>query len=268
MLIREPSVAGQFYPANADALRREIAGFQIKPSSLLKAKAVLVPHAGYIYSGEVAGKVFSSIELPHRIVMLGPNHTGMGVPLALAPEDAWRTPMGVAMSDAEFNRLLKKECPELKEDASAHRREHALEVQLPFIQTLQPQFQFSAVCVGTDEYSVLETLGHALARAAQTIGGSTLLIASSDMTHYESAEAAARQDRWAIDQILELNPEGLYRTVLENSISMCGFAPAVAVLIACRDLGATAGQLIDYTNSGEASGDYGQVVAYAGIAIA
>jgi AmmeMemoRadiSam system protein B len=233
----------------------------------LEAKAVLVPHAGYIYSGGVAGKVFSSIKIPNRIVLLGPNHTGMGAPLALAPEDAWRTPLGIAMADSELNRLLMKNCPELKEDASAHRREHGLEVQLPFIQAQESNFQFSAICIGTAEYHMLESLGHALARSIQAIGGSTLLVASSDMTHYESAEAAARQDQWAIDQVLALNPKWLYHTVLENSISMCGFAPTVAVLIACRDLGATSGQLIEYTNSGEASGDYSQVVAYAGIVI-
>ncbi len=267
MLIREPSVAGQFYPADSNTLRQAVTSLQNKPKSLIEAKAVVVPHAGYIYSGGVAGKVFSSVRLPDRIILLGPNHSGRGESLALAPEGAWRTPLGAVAVDAEINQLLMKECPQLKEDAAAHYREHALEVQIPFIQVLQPGFRFSAICIGTVEYSSLEALGHGMAKVVQSINGSALLVASSDMTHYESADTAARQDRFAIDQILNINPEGLYRVVIEKDISMCGFAPTVAILVACRDLGATAGRLIEYTNSGAASGEYRHVVSYAGLAI-
>jgi MEMO1 family protein len=267
MLIREPSVAGQFYPADSNELRRTVNAFFRKPESLLEARAVIVPHAGYIYSGSVAGKVFSAVHLPDRIILLGPNHSGWGESLALAPESLWRTPLGTVSVDAEINRGLLMECPDLKEDATAHRREHALEVQFPFIQALQPGFRFSAICVGTTAYSELDLLGHALAKAVHSTDSPVLLIASSDMTHYEPADTAATQDRYAIDRILAIDPEGLYRVIGEKDISMCGFAPTVAVLIACRDLGATTGKLIEYTHSGEASGDYRRVVAYAGIAL-
>jgi MEMO1 family protein len=267
MLIREPSVAGQFYPASSNELQRTVEAFFQKAGSLLEAKAVVVPHAGYVYSGPVAGKVFSAVHIPEKIILLGPNHSGRGESLALSPEGAWRMPQGIVAVDPEMNRALLAECPNLREDAAAHSREHSLEVQIPFIQALQAEFGFSAICVGTVKYSMLEALGHGMARSILSAGRPVLLVASSDMTHYESADFAASQDRLAIDRILAVDPEGLYKVVLEKDISMCGFAPTVAVLVACRDLGAVSGRLIDYSNSGAASGDYDRVVAYAGIAL-
>ncbi len=264
---REPAVAGRFYPDDPGELRETIASYLTRPQSLLDAKAVLVPHAGYVYSGSVAGEVFSSVRLPRRILLLGPNHTGRGGELALAPPGDWVTPLGTVAVDGVLNRALAAECPDLREDAGAHRYEHSLEVQLPFLQVLQPELRFSAICIRQMDYPTLETLGHAMARAIGSLNEPVLLIASSDMTHYESKESAAEQDRLAIDRILALDPEGLYGVVLDRDITMCGFAPAVAVLIACRDMGASSGRLIRYTNSGEASGDYDRVVAYAGIAV-
>jgi MEMO1 family protein len=264
---RQATVAGQFYPGDPAELRRTIGSFIRKPESVLEAKAVIVPHAGYVYSGSVAGEVFSAISLPHRIILLGPNHTGRGSALALAPAGVWHTPLGAARIDEELNRTLRAECPELSEDSLAHRSEHSLEVQIPFIQMLQPDFRFSAIILRTVDYSLLETLGHAMARVIRSLKEPVLLVASSDMTHYETAKEAARQDQFAIDRILAIDPKGLHQIVMEKDISMCGFAPAVSVLAACNDLGASTGKLIRYTNSGEASGDYGRVVAYAGIAV-
>jgi MEMO1 family protein len=264
---REAVVAGQFYPANPKELRATIGSFVRKPGSLLDAKAVVVPHAGYIYSGAVAGEVFSSVRLPDRVILLGPNHTGRGAALALAPAGEWQMPLGAVEVDAEMNRDLRAECPELQEDATAHRFEHSLEVQIPFIQMLQPRFRFCAICIRTIDFSLLESLGQAMAKVIRACKEPVLLVASSDMTHYETKEDAARQDKFAIDHILAVDPVGLYRTVLDRDITMCGFAPTVAVLTACRDLGASKGQLIRYTNSGETSGDFNRVVAYAGMAI-
>ena len=264
---REAVVAGQFYPGDPEELREVIGTFVCKPESVLEAKAVVVPHAGYVYSGAVAGQIFSTVHLPHRIILLGPNHTGRGEPLALAPSGTWHMPLGKARIDEEMNQYLLKELSGLKEDSLAHRNEHSLEVQIPFIQVLQPDFRFSAICVRSIDYAALEALGHAMARAIRSLREPVLLVASSDMTHYETAEEASRQDKLAIDRILAVDPGGLYKTVIEKDITMCGFAPAAAVLVACRDLGASAGRLIRYTNSGEASGDYRRVVAYAGIAV-
>jgi hypothetical protein len=267
MLTREAAVAGQFYPGTPGELRKTVESFIQKPESTLEAKGVLIPHAGYIYSGPVAGKVLSSVRLPNRFIILGPNHTGRGTALSLAPEGAWRTPLGIASICTKMNRELIKACPLVKEDALAHRNEHCLEVQIPFLQVLHPDFEFSAICVGTADYASLESLGHAMANVIRSTREPVLLVASSDMTHYETADAAAKQDQFAIDRILAIDPRGLYEAVIEKDISMCGFAPMVAVLIACSDLGATSGRLIQYTNSGEASGDFRRVVAYAGIAV-
>lgn len=267
MQTREAAYAGQFYPGFPDELRKEVKSFLQTGEPLLDAKGILVPHAGYIYSGAVAGKVFSSVNLPKRFIILGPNHTGRGVPLALSPANKWRTPLGVVPVDTELNQKLLKACPQLREDSSAHQDEHCLEVQIPFLQVLKPGCRFSAICVRTADFAALESLGHAMARVVRDEAEPVLLVASSDMTHYEDADTAARQDRFAIDQMLALDPAGLYRVILENDITMCGFAPAVSVLVACADLGASSGTLIQYTHSGVVSGDYDRVVAYAGIAL-
>jgi MEMO1 family protein len=265
--MREATVAGQFYPDDPNKLRKTIESYIHNAATVTEAKGIVVPHAGYIYSGQTAGAVFSSITLPKRIIILCPNHTGRGAALALAPSGDWLMPLGAAFIDSEMNETLLREYSGLQEDASAHRQEHAIEVQLPFIQVLQPDFHFSAICVRTIEYTILEALGHAMARTIQSLHEPVLLIASSDMTHYVTAEEASKQDHFAIDHMLKLDPAGLHQTVLEKRITMCGFAPTVAVLVACKDLGAESGELIRYTNSGEASGDYRRVVAYAGIVV-
>ncbi len=267
MAAREAVVAGQFYSGDPGELRRIVGSFILKPESMLEARAVVVPHAGYIYSGSVAGEVFSSVSLPKRIILLGPNHTGRGAALALAPAGAWHMPLGTAWIDSDMNHSLMAEYPALQEDSLAHRSEHSLEVQIPFLQVLQPDFRFSAICVRTIDYSALDTLGRAMARVIRALGEPVLLVASSDMTHYETAEDASKQDRFAIDRMLAVDPRGLHQVVMEKNITMCGFAPTVAALTACRDLGASTGRLIRYTNSGVVSGDYSSVVAYAGIAV-
>ena len=266
-MIREPAVAGRFYPGNPSKLLREIESYLSAPESLLDAKAIVAPHAGYIYSGAVAGAVFSAVKLPRRFIILGPNHTGMGAPLALAPAGDWRTPLGLASVDAELNRCLLEECPMLREDRAAHSREHSLEVQIPFLQARLDEFRFAAICVGTADYTTLEALGHALARVVRTAAKPVLIVCSSDMNHFESAEIATVKDRLAIERVLALDARGLFNVVRDENITMCGFAPAVAALIAGRDLGAVSGKLVRYSNSGEISGDYGSVVGYAGLAI-
>lgn len=266
-MIREPVVAGQFYTADPAALLREIQSYLPPPEPPLPAKALIAPHAGYMYSGPVAGAVYRAVRLAPRVIVLGPNHTGRGAPLSLYPDGEWRTPLGVVAVDHDLNERLQKECPGLQQDRVAHAREHSLEVQLPFLQVLAPGFRFSGICVGTADYSALETLGHALARVIRSVEDPVLVVCSSDMNHFESAEIAARKDRMAIEKIQQVDARGLYRVVLDEDISMCGFAPAVSALTACSDLGASAGHLIRYANSGDVSGDYERVVGYAGLAI-
>ncbi|HYK88098.1 MAG TPA: AmmeMemoRadiSam system protein B [Acidobacteriota bacterium] len=266
-MIREPAVAGQFYPANPASLRRVLESLLETHEPLLEARAVVAPHAGYVYSGAVAGAVYGSVKLPKRVIILGPNHTGRGIPLSLYPSGEWRTPLGLVAIDARMNDLLLEGCAGLHEDRAAHMREHSLEVQIPFLQALVPEFTFSAICVGTGDFASLDALGHAIALGIQSLGESVLIVASSDMTHYEPAEAAREKDRLAIDKVIAVDPRGLHDVVIERDISMCGFAPAVSALTACRDLGASSGKLIRYSNSGEVSGDYDRVVGYAGMAV-
>ncbi len=267
-MIREPSVAGQFYPGNPSRLLRDIESYMGDSPPSLKASAAVSPHAGYVYSGGVAGAVFGSIRLPNRFIILGPNHTGMGTSLALAPEGEWRTPLGLAGIDAELNRRLLEECPHLREDRLAHVREHSIEVQVPFLQARVRSFSFAAICVGTADYAVLEKLGKALARVIRSVSDPLLIVCSSDMNHYESAEIGSRKDHLAIEKIVALDARGLYDVVQEKNITMCGFAPAVASITACAELGAGCGKLIRYANSGEVNGDFSSVVGYAGLALA
>jgi AmmeMemoRadiSam system protein B len=266
-MIREPVVAGQFYPADPGVLLQAVKAYLEPSPDLVEAMAVVAPHAGYIYSGPVAGAVFGAARLPRCFVLLGPNHTGRGTLLGLSPSGTWRTPLGHATVDASLNQLLLKEIPGLSEDRASHAWEHSLEVQLPFLQARVPELRFAAICVGTGSYDVLESLGHGLARVVRSWPEPVLIVSSSDMNHYESAEVGSKKDHSAIERVLAVDPRGLYDVVHAKDISMCGFAPTVATLIACRDLGASAGQLIRYSNSGAASGDYDRVVGYAGMAV-
>jgi len=266
-MLREPVVAGYFYSDQPEELHDKITAYFQASQPSLKPKAVICPHAGYIYSGAVAGAVFGMLDVPEHVIIMGPNHTGRGAELSIYPEGNWRTPLGSVSIDKEMTDRLIEECPLLCPDRLAHLEEHSVEVQIPFLQARAPAFRFSAICVGISRFSKLEELGHALARVARSMPEPPLLVVSSDMNHYESAQVAYHKDHEAIQQVLEVNPEGLHRTVIEKEISMCGFAPAVAALVACRDLGASKGILIRYSNSGDVSGDHHSVVGYAGMAV-
>ena len=271
--IRPPAVAGRFYPADARELQSEIEIFtrapeMEAPETKIRALGCVVPHAGYVYSGGVAGSVFRKLQLPARYVILCPNHTGRGEPLAIMSQGAWHTPLGDAQVDEDLADALKARFPLLTEDEAAHRFEHALEVQLPFLQVLHPEFRFVPITVGTGQFEVLSALGTVIATVVKESGESVLVIASSDMNHYESDSVTRVKDRRAIDQILALNPRGLFDVVREGNISMCGYGPTVAMLTAALKLGASKAELIGYATSGDVSGDRDMVVGYAGIAIA
>lgn len=270
--IRESAVAGRFYPASAQRLRAEIQSYitppaEAEPESKIRAVACVVPHAGYVYSGHVAGAVYRRLELPQRVIILCPNHTGMGEPLAIMSRGAWRTPLGDAPIAEELAAELMVHMPLLSEDAEAHRSEHALEVQLPFLQVLDPDFQFVPIAVGTGNFEVLSALGVTIANVLAKQSDRVLIIASSDMNHYENDAVTRVKDQRAIDQLLGLDPRGLYDVVRDGKISMCGYGPAVIMLTAAKKLGAYQAELIRYATSGDVSGDKDMVVGYAGIAI-
>jgi len=265
--VRLPAVAGRFYPGGAEQLRAEVAEYTQVSGEKLAALGCIVPHAGYMYSGHVAGAVFARLELPRRYIILCPNHTGRGEPLAVMSEGRWETPLGEARVDGELASALKAAFPLLCEDAEAHRDEHALEVQLPFLQNLLPDFSFVPIAIGTSRYDVLEQLGVAIAAVLGGQNEPVLVVASSDMNHYDSDEITRIKDRRALDRILELDPRGLYDVVTKQQVTMCGFGPAIAMLTAAKQRGATSAQLIKYATSGDISGDRALVVGYAGVAV-
>jgi hypothetical protein len=196
-----------------------------------------------------------------------PNHTGQGHALAMMAEGAWKTPLGAVPVDEELARGLQQRFPAMQEDAAAHRAEHAAEVELPFLQLRQPELRFLPIALGTSRFEVLEQLGKALADLIAEQKEPVLIVASSDMNHYESDAVTRVKDHRAIEKILTLDPRGLYDVVTQQDISMCGFGPAVAMMTAARQLGAKSAELVKYATSGDVSGDRDMVVGYAGVVV-
>jgi len=257
---RNPAVSGQFYPGTASGLSRALLQLTREVEEPEPAIGVVSPHAGYVYSGAVAGELFSSVRVPGRAVIFCPNHTGVGEDAAIMSHGAWRMPWGDVPIDEELAARLETACPLLREDASAHSREHSIEVQLPFLHRFRPDVRIVPVALG--HLSLEECVADAIAGDPER----PLLVASSDMSHYVPDAVAREKDRLAIDRMLVLDPEGLFATVRTERISMCGVLPATVVLFAARRLGATSARLIRYATSGDVSRDLEQVVGYAGLA--
>jgi hypothetical protein len=267
--VRHPAVAGRFYPRDPNQLRDEVRRFLAQSSEKpVRAIGCIVPHAGYMYSGHVAGAVLACLEIPQLCLVLCPNHTGVGRALAIVSEGAWETPLGDVPIDRPFAAALKQRCPLLHEDSSAHRSEHAAEVELPFLQILQPNLKIVPIALGTGQFEPLEQLGEAIADVIAAQDGPVLIVASSDMNHYESDAITRVKDHTAIQPILALDARALYDTVTQQHITMCGFGPAVTMLTAAKKLGAIAAELVKYATSGDVSGDRDMVVGYAGIIVA
>lgn len=266
---RNPAVAGQFYPATPDTLAAMVNELmpELDPAQRKAALAVIVPHAGYIYSGGVAGQTFAQIEIPEAVIILGPNHHGRGAPLALMRDTGWAMPMGRVAMNQVLAELILKWAPAVVADEEAHRFEHSLEVQLPFLQARQPALQIAPIVVSHLTFAECQATGQGLAQAIKEFGRPVLLVASTDMTHYEARRAATVKDHLALARITALDPRGLYETVMGRNITMCGIMPTTIVLAAALASGATKAELVSYTDSGAASGDLEQVVGYAGLIV-
>ena len=279
--VRTPAVAGRFYPGRAGELLREVREFTSTSNTpvatgRIAAIGCVVPHAGYIYSGGVAGAVYSRLKIPGRCVILCPNHTGKGRPLAIMANTTWQTPLGELAADADMGARLLRRFPALQEDSAAHRAEHAIEVQLPFLQALRPDLKIVPIAIGTSNFDVLRGLGEGLAGVIADRHEEdrhpedqekTLIIASSDMNHYESDEITRVKDHKAIERVLAMDARGLWEVVMNEDITMCGFGPTIVMLTAAKILGATSATLVKYATSGDVSGDYESVVGYAGIIV-
>lgn len=263
---RNPAVAGQFYPGTAEELRTSLGRLMPVSKETRQAIGIVSPHAGYIYSGAIAGETFGRVQVPRRVVILGPNHHGLGHPAGVYAQGGWLTPLGEAQIDDELATAILDGCPTLARDEACHRFEHSLEVQVPFVQARFPEASIVPICLrGASLEALLEMgrgLGKVLARA-----GEVLMVASSDMTHYESGESARRKDMLALQKVLDLDPAGLYDVVLEKGISMCGVVPVVVMLAAALEMGAQKTTLVRYGNSGDVTGDQSEVVGYAGVIV-
>jgi len=266
-MARPPAVAGRFYPDDPVALFEEVQCHLEQEIPKVSAKGVIAPHAGFKYSGDVAGTVYSRVEIPDTVILLGPNHTGMGERIAISSHGSWSMPFGDLEIDANLAKSILENLSIARESEDAHRLEHSLETQLPFLQYFRKQFKFVPICLMRLSFEECQMLARAIVQAVQLCERNVLIVASSDMTHYESHTHASEKDHLAIDQILKMDPEGLFRTVEKEGITMCGVNPATVMLAACKGLGATQAELVRYMTSGEVSGDMDQVVGYAGVIV-
>jgi MEMO1 family protein len=266
-MVRLPVVAGRFYPSDPAKLSAQISEYVSSQNGLTvrNVKSCLVPHAGLMFSGHVAGAVFSSIRIPKRIVILGVRHSPPGSPAAIVSNGAWRTPLGDAEIDYELAEKLRAACPLLTEDAVAHSREHSLEVEIPFLQVLAPGFRFVPIALGTAHFETLITVGQAIGEVLAAEEDEVLLVTSSDLNHYEDDATTRVKDRQAIEQLLSMDARGLYDVCRREEISMCGLGPAVAMLTALQVLKAGNAELIRYATSADRSADPSAVVGYAGM---
>jgi AmmeMemoRadiSam system protein B len=264
---RRPVVAGQFYPADAAQLKAELERFIPRNSSRAEVLGIIAPHAGYVYSGAVAGAVYGRITIPETVIILGPNHHGRGARAALYPDGTWTTPLGTTQIHSELANLLISTAPMLERDTEAHLFEHSLEVQLPFLQCIRQDVTIVPICLGFGDFNSCAELGEGIAAAIRQYDKDVLIVASSDMTHYESAESAARKDQLAFNEVTALNPSGLLDVCRSHRITMCGVIPAAVMLVAAKLLGATRSDLVRYATSGDVTGDNRQVVGYAGFTV-
>ncbi len=269
--VREPAVAGSFYPASDQGLRREVESHWEAVSEPRRALGVLAPHAGLVFSGGVAGAVYSQILRPDTAILVGPDHRGLGGPLTFMGEGVWRVPGGEVSIDAPLARDLLARLPQAVDDPSPHGPEHCLEVQIPFLwyagREEGKKLRIVPVLMRDFSLDSCLRLGDALAQALKDREDLWTIVASSDLNHYESQAVTEQKDRAAIEAILQMDPQGLIETVLREKVTMCGYGPMAATLAACRALGAKGAELVRHATSGDVNGDYERVVGYAGIVI-
>ena len=266
-MIRQPAVANQFYPGSERDLKKDLSGRIKEVEKKEKVLALGSPHAGYVYSGNIAGAVYSIAEITRDVIVMGPNHHGLGAPFAVMAQGKWKMPGADITINEKLAHLMIEESRWLRADDQAHINEHSVEVQLPFIHYVQPTVEFVPVVLSTADFQTCEEMGMAIANAIKRYGKPVVIIASTDMTHYESHESAQQKDQLAMERILSLDPRGLLDTVFTNDISMCGVVPTTVALVAAKELGATKASQVAYATSGDVSGDYSYVVGYAGFII-
>jgi len=266
-MIREPVVAGQFYPADKAELKSMLSSFMDAKAVKEDVLGLVAPHAGYIYSGSVVGAVLSRVKIKDTIILIGPNHTGRGKPFSLMASGTWRTPLGDVQVDSELADELLESSKYLLADSEAHQLEHSIEVQLPFLQYFKKDFKIVPIILGSGDPIALKAIGKEIGRVLNDSAVDALIFASSDMNHYESQKTTQKKDRLAIEAILEMDPDLLISRIEKQNITMCGYGPAAVMLSAVKEMGGGKPELIKYQTSGDVSGDFSAVVGYAGIII-
>ena len=263
---RYPAVAGRFYSNERSELEENLAAMIFEPLQKKQAIGVIVPHAGYIFSGACAGKVFGQVNIPDSVIILGVNHSGIGHAFAVDANESWVTPLGELEVDTVLRSELLNTSQIFKADPGVAKQEHSLEVQVPFIQYLNSKTKILPITISSRNIDQLIAAGRDLAKVVQKYP-ETLIVASTDMSHFISAREAEKKDGLAINHILKQDPEGLLNTVFDNKISMCGVSPTAIMLSAANHLGAQKVEQVDYTHSGIVTGDHQEVVAYLGMIV-
>lgn len=265
--MRKPAFTGRFYRENPSELKQEISNL-LKPIPDREKKRIvgaICPHAAYIYSGHVAGELYSRINIPRRIIILSPNHTGYGGKISIFPDGYWETPLGKVKVDSELCSLIESRNKSAERDVEAHIFEHSLEVQIPFLQYLKSDFQIVPITLMRLTYEECEGLGKAISDSIKDLEEEVLIISSSDLNHYENQKTTEKKDMMAIERVLSLNPKGLLDITSKYNISMCGVVPTTVMLVACRELGIKRAELLKHATSGYVSGDYNHVVGYGAV---
>lgn len=263
MFERSPAVAGYFYPSDPKKLEEEVKRYlSLGEGERKEALGIICPHAGWVYSGKTAGKVVSSVRIPDRVVVLCPNHTGAGEDISIYPPGRWIFPgFSVKIDDEIFEALEGYAKP----DTGAHLSEHSAEVIIPFLYFSNPALRIVVVCIGTLDRKKLRKLAEGVLKASESFD--FLVVASSDMNHYEPDSISREKDSLALERIKKLDPEGLFDVALQRHITMCGLGPVYTLLLYAKEKGAKEGELIDYSNSADVTGDPTSVVGYAGVRI-
>jgi len=264
-MIRNPVVAGQFYPASEKDLREMIAQLTDVRAEKEEVVGLLVPHAGYIYSGRVTGATISRINFKDTFIIIGPSHTGLGKPYSVMTEGVWRTPLGDVETDTELARKIVEVSKYASEDDGAQEGEHAVEVQLPFLQYFRSDIRIVPIILAYSQADAYKEIGRDIALAIKELGREAVIMASGDMTHYESQKAASEKDNLAVEAMLEIDEDELTRRYETHNITMCAHGPVVCLISAAKELGVSGAELVKYETSGDTTGDYSAVVGYAGV---
>lgn len=272
---REPAVANAFYAGEKALLAGQVDSFlsnaKLTGKSIKNAVSYVAPHAGYKYSGQVAAFAYKALSMKKDLgsidsfVIIGPNHTGLGYPISVSAAD-WSTPIGLVKNDLELTREIARGSDRINIDEDAHRLEHSVEVQLPFLQRVVKAPRCCFVCMGDQSLDYCRTLSSAILKGAEALGRKVVVIASSDFNHYESAKTAQQKDISAINELKGLKFEQFHRKIEELEDSACGYGPITVSAMFASWMGAKSGILLKYSNSGEITHDYQSVVAYSSIA--